>query len=401
MQNVLQHNNSNNVQVQFNNQTPKTAKERKKVTKVLKNCATKCWYSIKTGINRSFTTMKIRHQLILFFLLCFVCVLLLSILIHFACYENIFFYDLYTGEKVYLLDKLLDKELKGQILLGTFEISNKFTDKISNAFFLRIYGQELISHYLLSGHSFTDISNFTETLYEDFNTPLLDFLINKEDAKENIDTKQNNDPLYQSEFNKITYYLFPLLCQDSEYMDNKIIGAYHISYEISPANPMEAKFINYFNFPVETKYNLNYDNFSPNNFKIDPYITNSSPSTDMEKGYNEENWFYQKDFSFRQICSKIWNRLSFINLSIFRKDTLSTSIEEISQLYYYTPNETENDGTSVFGIINFVIKYEKETQLDNAIDYSLFAVKNTSILSNSEPTIKFSDNLTYRLSTSE
>ena len=29
MQNVLQHNNSNNVQVQFNNQTPKTAKERK------------------------------------------------------------------------------------------------------------------------------------------------------------------------------------------------------------------------------------------------------------------------------------------------------------------------------------------------------------------------------------
>ena len=398
MQNVLQHNNSNNVQVQFNNQTPKTAKERKKVTKVLKNCATKCWYSIKTGINRSFTTMKIRHQLILFFLLCFVCVLLLSILIHFACYENIFFYDLYTGEKVYLLDKLLDKELRGQILLGTFEISNKFTDKISNAFFLRIYGQELISHYLLSGHSFTDISNFTETLYEDFNTPLLDFLINKEDAKENIDTKQNNDPLYQSEFNKITYYLFPLLCQDSEYMDNKIIGAYHISYEISPANPMEAKFINYFNFPVETKYNLNYDNFSPNNFKIDPYITNSSPSTDMEKGYNEENWFYQKDFSFRQICSKIWNRLSFINLSIFRKDTLSTSIEEISQLYYYTPNETENDGTSVFGIINFVIKYEKETQLDNAIDYSLFAVKNTSILSNSEPTIKFSDNLTYVIS---
>ena len=135
MQNVLQHNNSNNVQVQFNNQTPKTAKERKKVTKVLKNCATKCWYSIKTGINRSFTTMKIRHQLILFFLLCFVCVLLLSILIHFACYENIFFYDLYTGEKVYLLDKVLDKELKGQILLGTFEISNKFTYKISNAFF--------------------------------------------------------------------------------------------------------------------------------------------------------------------------------------------------------------------------------------------------------------------------
>ena len=50
MQNVLQHNNSNNVQVQFNNQTPKTAKERKKVTKVLKNCAIKCWYSIRTDL---------------------------------------------------------------------------------------------------------------------------------------------------------------------------------------------------------------------------------------------------------------------------------------------------------------------------------------------------------------
>ena len=45
-----------------------------------------------------------------------------------------------------------------------------------------------------------------------------------------------------------------------------------------------------------------------------------------------------------------------------------------------------------------MIKYEKESQLDNAIDYSLFAVKNTSILSNSEPNIKFSDNSTYVIS---
>ena len=338
MQNIVQNNNSNNIQVQFNNKTQKKQKEHKKVTTVLTNCFFKCWYTIKSGINHSFTTMKIKHQLILFFLFCFACVLLISILIHYACYENIFSYDLYTGEKIYLLDKVLDRELKGQILFGSLEISNKFQDKIANAFFLRIYGQELISNYLLSEQTFTDVSDLTETLYEDFNTPLIDFLIKQKDAKENMDSKKENDPLYQSEFNKMTYYLFPLLCQYSEYMDNKIIGAYHISYEVNPANPMEAKFITYFNFPVETKYNLNSDNFSPNNVKIDPYVTNSIPSTDMEKGYNEENWFHQKDFSFRKICSTIWNRLSFINLSIFRQDTLSTSIEEISQLYYYTPN---------------------------------------------------------------
>ena len=126
MQNVNQNNNGNNVQVQFNNNNQKKTKEIKKVATVLKNFSFKCWFGIKDGINRCFTAMKIRHQLLLFFLLCFIVVLGLSILLHYICYEYIFHYDLYTGEKIYLLDKVLDKELNGQILLSTFEISNKF-----------------------------------------------------------------------------------------------------------------------------------------------------------------------------------------------------------------------------------------------------------------------------------
>ena len=402
MQNVNQNNNGNNVQVQFNNNTQKKTKEIKKVATVLKNFSFKCWFGIKDGINRCFTAMKIRHQLLLFFLLCFIVVLGLSILLHYICYEYIFHYDLYTGEKIYLLDKVLDKELNGQILLGTFEISNKFQDKISNIIFLRIYGQELISHYLLSNYTFTEVSNFTETLYEDFNTPLIDFLINKDDAKSNIDEVTPGDPIYKCEFKKIQYYLIPLLCQYSEFMDNKIIGSYLISYEFNPTNPMEATFINYFNFPVETRFNLNNANFSPNNFKLDPFVINEPPSANMTNGYSEENWYYQKDYIFRKNCRTIFNKISFINLSIFRQGTFSTSIEEINQILFYTPNETDATGNivrpSVPGIISFVIKYEKEAQLNNAIDYSIFAVKNTSILSNMEPMIKYSDNSTYVIS---
>ena len=402
MQNVNQNNNGNNVQVQFNNNNQKKTKEIKKVATVLKNFSFKCWFGIKDGINRCFTAMKIRHQLLLFFLLCFIVVLGLSILLHYICYEYIFHYDLYTGEKIYLLDKVLDKELNGQILLGTFEISNKFQDKISNIIFLRIYGQELISHYLLSNYTFTEVSNFTETLYEDFNTPLIDFLINKDDAKSNIDEVTPGDPIYKCEFKKIQYYLIPLLCQYSEFMDNKIIGSYLISYEFNPTNPMEATFINYFNFPVETRFNLNNANFSPNNFKLDPFVINEPPSANMTNGYSEENWYYQKDYIFRQNCRTIFNKISFINLSIFRQGTFSTSIEEINQILFYTPNETDANGNivrpSVPGIISFVIKYEKEAQLNNAIDYSIFAVKNTSILSNMEPMIKYSDNSTYVIS---
>lgn len=402
MQNVNQNNNGNNVQVQFNNNNKNKTKEIKKVATVLKNCSFKCWFGIKEGLNRCFTAMKIRHQLLLFFLLSFIVVLGLSNLLHFVCYEYIFYYDFYTGEKIYLLDKVLDKELKGQILLGTFEISNKFQDKIANIIFLRIYGQELISNYLLSNYTFTEVSNFTETLYQDFNTPLIDFLINKEEAKKNIDEVKQGDPIYQCEFNKIHYYLIPLLSQYSEFMDNKIIGSYLISYEFNPTNQMEATFINYFNFPVETRFNLNNANFSPNNFKVDPFVQNEPPSSDMTNGYSEENWFFQKDYIFRQNCRTIWNKISFINLSFFRQDTLSTSIEEIHQIFYFTPNETDANGNivrhSVPGIISFVIKYEKESQLNNAIDYSIFAVKNTSILSNMEPVIKYSDNSTYVVS---
>lgn len=379
--------NTNNINNNNNNSNNnnKTKKEKKKLSIMLKNCCFRCSNGIKRNFINFYRSMKIRTQLLIFFIFGFCVICLVSVIIHILCYRNIFAYDFYTGEKEKFIDQTLNKLTEQLIKLSNYEITSKFQDKVSNQLFFKIYLTELIQHNLLSGESISNISDYSESFYNDLNNASINYTIPKESAKTFIDTPEQNNPVYINQIKKIFWYFVPLILQENEIMNNRINSAYLIAYQYNNSTKMVTSDMRniYFNYPIETLDNFNYENFYNNNPKIDPNITLTNVANPSENG----NWFEKIDMIFRNNHSSL-SQMSFINLSLFRKENIISNIIQVNQMKFEDFNLS----------INIFFKYDREAQLTNGIDYSVFAISNISNSLVEDKSFRFYDNTTYVIS---
>lgn len=383
--------NNNNIN---NNNTNKQRKEKKKLSTMLKNCCLRCSNGTKRKCINYYRSMKIRTQLLTFFIFGFTIICVLSAIIHVLCYQNIFAYDFYTGEKEKFIDETLNKLTEQLIKLSNYEITSKFQDKVSNQLFFKIYLTELINKNLLLNNSISNISDYSESLYKDLNKASINYTIPKESAAAFIDTSESKNSPYLNQLKKIFWYFIPLMLQENEVMNNRINSAYLIAYQYNSTYQVVSNMSHiYFNYPIETLDNFNYENFYTNNPKIDPNITLTNISKTAKKETNgsklspSDNWFENIDVLFRKNDS-ISSQMSFINLSLFRKENIISNIIQVNQMKFNKYNLS----------INIFFRYDREAQLTNGIDYSVFAISNLTNSLVEEQSFRFSDNKTYVIS---
>ena len=358
----------------------------------------KCKHFVKTcftSLSNCCTSMHIYHQLLIYFLFLSVFILVLEVLTHYACYHKIFKYDYMVSHTNEFLNSILQEEIEQIIRVSTAEINNDFQEKVAPLLLLTILTKEFISHDLLEGQAFTDLSDITGTYYANINEEHLQYLIPESIAKEKIDSKKEgtNTP-YFNELYKLHYIYSPLLIKSNSAINNHITNAYLGLYTLDDNNSVDQKY--YFNFPVENRYNSFAENFVTNDFLIDPKICQEDcdhlkPSNDI---YQQLNWFSYKDLMFRKRVNETKSELTITSFIHFREDILTASSMDLIQFYI------EHKDVRFIG--NFFFKYDNNAShstIDNIIDSSLFAIKHGKADESSH--MKYSDNETYVVTISD
>ena len=369
-----------------------------------------CWFKFKTFIMKWFTlisncctSMHIYHQLLIYFLLLSIIIIVLEILTHYACYHKIFKYDYMVSHTNEFLNSVLQEEIEQIIHVSTNEINNDFQEKVAPLLLLTILTKEFINHNVLDGESFSKLSGVTEGYYQSINEDHLKFLIPSDTTQNNIDKSSDNGAIHFNELYKMHYIYSPLLIKSNSAINNHITNAYLGIYTLKENNEVGEKY--YFNFPVEKRYNSFAENFVTNDFLIDPKICLANcdefkPTGDI---YRQQNWFSYKDFMFREQAEETKSQLTITSFIHFREDILTESSMNLIQFYIkYTKKDTNNENKEVPFISSFFFKYDNNAShstIDNIIDYSLFAIKHGK--SDESSHMKYSDNETYVVTISD
>ena len=360
-----------------------------------------CWFKCKcfimkcfTSISNCCTSMHIYHQLLIYFVLLSIVILVLEILTHYACYHKIFKYDYMVSHTNEFLNSVLQEEIEQIIHVSTAEINNDFQEKVAPLLLLTILTKEFINHDLLKEKSFNELSAITEEYYKNINEEHLEYSIPEDIAEAKLDKNTGGSDIHLNELYKVHYIYSPLLIKSNSAINNHITNAYLGIYTLNSNNSPEHKY--YFNFPVENRYNSYAENFVTNDFLIDPKICIGNcdylkPTNDI---YRQINWFSYKDLMFRNRIEETKSELTITSFIHFREDILTESSMNLIQFYI------EYDNVPFVG--NFFFKYDNNAShsaIDNIIDYSLFAIKHGKTDESSH--MKYSDNETYVVTISD
>ena len=354
-------------------------------------CLFKCFSFIINKILNFKAHCSILNQFFLFLLPLSHLICLGLILIHLYIFDGIFKFDYYYVIKEEFLRYLITDIDDVHFELSRNEINSQF-EEIGNIMFFNIYYGELISLGILDEEKiFPNISNISKDFYYFLDQVLLIekainiFSIQPDLAQKHIDAR--NDSL--SELAKIYFHFYPIISYEFYSIQTFINQTYLIAYELDDDNKKIKGKELYFNFPRINDDFLENDNFHAYNNYISPKIMNiyQNYSTELiNDSYYFDNWFFKKDFTFRQSASDNNDyRMDFFHLNSNHEGNINKSnVLVLDSLY-------KNNLGKKF-IVHIIYFIEQKKLQIGPFDHSVFIITNMTELFDNE---KYSDNLTF------
>jgi hypothetical protein len=239
------------------------------------------------SIHRLFVFLKKKHdefvascsvltQLTIFLIPSSIICTLSIFFVHYYFYVSLYEFNFHKGIKEEFMDYYVTEMDDVRSELENFNIKENYIDT-EDLFFFDVYYKELASIGLLDNPNKTnipDISPYSDTLYEIYNDIAKDdnsqdiFTIPKEKAKENIDYRKQDSI---GELAKLFYYMQPIMANGA-FLTRLIINqTFFIAYEFNEERKIKNKEL-FFTLPRKGDAFNGHDNFTPDNFLINPLI---------------------------------------------------------------------------------------------------------------------------------
>ena len=375
------------------------------LTNKIRSCMSKC-------------SILIQFPLFLIPISIFIIILILSI--HIDFYSILYAFNFSKAFKEEFLDLYITKidDLKTE--LTSIVIKDTKID-VENQIFFQVYFKELATVGLLDEDksffpSFYD--NPKSTIYfsrlNNFNNIKVNFNIPQFNAVDKIEERYY-DKL--GNFAMIYYYMFPYIWYESVLVNSVINQSFFIAYEMGDVYTfdyftLEYKMIKgvlnkflFFRYPKQyNKFEIN-NNFSPNDYVLNPYIEvydtfeETYGTDDYINYYHYLNWFKPIDYNFRVSTNNTkYDQLTNISFAHFNKE----NDRKIYKTFItYAQQYIKQDGREY--IVNIIFNYEQINLKEGDYDYTLLIVKNnfTDLLGDENDIKRFSDNDTYVISLSD
>ena len=392
---TIQQLNDNNIS---SKKTKKNIKE--KITKFqlficFKSCFNKLirkwnYYLSKCSLIAQFLIFLIPFSLLLYFTIYF---------LHYFGFERIFKFDYYYAIENEYLKYLISDIDDIHFEVSSKEIKTQFED-IDNLYFFEIYFQELISMGLLDEDPphkiFPNISENSENLYQAYDEYQKDndinniYTISKEEAKKNIDEREDN----LSEIAKIYYYFLPLITYEAitkkTYINETFLLSYEFNYTTKEA--LGEDYL-YFSYPSKANELINTNNFIPLNRFMSPQVGKYEfrYQEKLNNSFYKDNWFLHQDYEYRKSAGDNHScEIFFSNLNYDYYGKLNKSNIVSLQSYFHS---NKNDKSYIINIIYYINQKEYK---EESLEFSSFLLLNES-LSEFKGT-KYSDNDTFLVS---
>ena len=303
----------------------------------------------------------------------FIIILILSI--HIDFYSILYAFNFSKAFKEEFLDLYISKidDLKTE--LTSIVIKDTKID-VENQIFFQVYFKELATVGLLDEDksffpSFYD--NPKSTIYfsrlNNFNNIKVNFNIPQFNAVDKIEERYY-DKL--GNFAMIYYYMFPYIWYESVLVNSVINQSFFIAYEMGDVYTfdyftLEYKMIKgvlnkflFFRYPKQyNKFEIN-NNFSPNDYVLNPYIEvydtfeETYGTDDYINYYHYLNWFKPIDYNFRVSTNNTkYDHLTNISFAHFNKE----NDRKIYKTFItYAQQYIKQDGREY--IVNIIFNYE-------------------------------------------
>ena len=327
-----------------------------------------------------------------------ICVIVI-INVHYLFYKHLYDFNFEKGIKEEFSDLYITEidDLHSEV--DAFVLRENYID-FANHLFFDIYYRELASNGLFQKKSdqriFPNISTNSDTYYSVID--IVSASINSHDVftiPKNVEKKNVDDREIDSigEVAKIYYYMIPIILHGSILMNLSINKTFLIVYEFDDNKQILNNEL-FFTFPRNTDSFNENDNFTPNNYLINPLVYKShfEHSPIINNSYYSENWFMKQDNSFREeldLSLKGYSEFSLAHLNSEYDGNINKSIIMSSQ-----QNINVDDKHYMINIIFYFNQLTNE--ISKTKEYTTFIVKNNSdsddIIEKME---KYSDNFTF------
>ena len=327
--------------------------------------------------------------------------IILIFFLHYYFYSELYAFNFSKAFKDEFLDLYITNidDLKSE--LTSLVVKDTKID-IENQLFFQVYFKELASGGLMnqSKNYFPSFSKNpgSTSLYSNLNN------IKNTDSNfeipddPDLNTMEGRGYDKFGDYGKIYYYMFPHIWYQSLISNNLINQSFFIAYEVYDAGRYF-----FFRYPKEINKLEITNNFTPNEYLINPYLEdNNNVQIKLKDGsnfYYQINWFRSIDFYFRVSVNNtkldFFTNISFAHLNQESDGAINKTLITCAQQYF-----KQDDREFIFNTIFF---WDQKKLKDEDNDYTIFIVKDnfTDLLGDINLTQRFSDNETYLLSISD